>query len=88
MDAGQVKSGQNPEDTFNKMLQHVARVTPQIADSITGTYKSVHSLMAAFERGGPDILEDFPVQPPHTKFPYSLMVGFWVSLLLFWLFGS
>lgn len=63
MDAGQVKSGQNPEDTFNKMLQHVARVTPQIADSITGTYKSVHSLMTAFERGGPDILEDFPVPP-------------------------
>jgi hypothetical protein len=69
MDAGQVKSGQNPEDTFNKMLQHVARVTPQIADSITGTYKSVHSLMAAFERGGPDILEDFPV--PNLPHPNS-----------------
>jgi hypothetical protein len=72
MDAGQVKSGQNPEDTFNKMLQHVARVTPQIADSITGTYKSVHSLMAAFERGGPDILEDFPV----PNFPPSAPFGF------------
>jgi crossover junction endonuclease EME1 len=71
MDAGQVKSGQNPEDTFNKMLQQVARVTPQIADSITGTYKSVHSLMAAFERGGPDILEDFPV----PNFPPSAPLG-------------
>lgn len=64
MDAGQVKSGNGPEDTFNKMLQHVQRVTPQIADSIAGTYKSAHALMAAFARGGPEILEDFPVRPP------------------------
>ena len=61
MEAGQIKSGTGPEDTFHKMLQQVYRVTPQVADSITARYKSVHALIRGFQQGGPSILEDLPV---------------------------
>ena len=64
MEKGQVKSGTNAADTFHKMLQHVARVTPHIADAITARYKSVHSLIEGFRQGGPYILEDLDVGPP------------------------
>jgi len=61
MESGQIKSGQTVEDTFHKMLQHVFRLTPQAADSITAEYKSVSSLIRGFRTGGPYILEDMPV---------------------------
>ena len=61
MESGQIKSGSTPEDTFLKMLQQVHRVTPQAADTIAGTYKSVHRLIRAFQQGGPEILEDLVV---------------------------
>ena len=61
MESGQIKSGSNVEDTYHKMLQQVHRVTPQIADIITGTYKSVHALICAFQRGGPTVLEGLQV---------------------------
>lgn len=62
MDVGQIKSGTGVEDTFHKMLQQVHRVTPHVADSIASTYGSVHDLIRGFQRGGPYILEDLPVQ--------------------------
>jgi crossover junction endonuclease EME1 len=61
METGQIKSGSNVEDSYHKMLQQIYRVTPQIADTITGTYKSVYALITAFQRGGPSILEGLQV---------------------------
>jgi len=66
MEKGQIKSGTGVEDTFHKMLQQVQRVTPQVADAITGVYPSIHALIRAFKMGGTDILEDIPVS--HTSF--------------------
>ena len=63
MEVGQIKSGANVEDTYHKMLQQVHRVTPQIADTITGTYKSVYALISAFKRDGPSVLEGLQVDP-------------------------
>lgn len=61
MESGQIKSGSTIEETYRKMLQQVHRVTPQIADTIAGTYKTVHALIRAFQRNGPDVLEDLQV---------------------------
>jgi crossover junction endonuclease EME1 len=61
MEVGQVKSGTGAEDTFHKMLQHVRGVTPQVADSIVATFKSVPVLIRSFERGGSDILQHLSV---------------------------
>lgn len=61
MEKGQIKSGTGVEDTFHKMLQQVYRVTPQVADSITGVYPTIHDLVRGFKTGGTDILEDIPV---------------------------
>jgi crossover junction endonuclease EME1 len=62
MEKGQFKSGSDVQDTFSKMLQQITRVTPQVADSITGVYRSVHALVRAFQNGGPNILEDLEVR--------------------------
>lgn len=61
MESGQIKSGNGVEDTFQKMLQHIQRVTPGVADAITARYKSVSALIRGFQQGGPNILEDLPV---------------------------
>lgn len=61
MESGQVKTGENPEDTFVKMLQEVNRITPSIAYGIAAEYPSVTKLVKAFEgRGssGKDILQN------------------------------
>jgi crossover junction endonuclease EME1 len=61
MEGGQVKSGATTEEMFSKMLQQVHRVTPQVADTIMGTHKSVSALVRAFQQGGPHVLEDLVV---------------------------
>ena len=63
MESGQIKSGTGPEDTFHKMLQHINRVTPAVADAITARYKSVSALTRAFQQGGESILARLPVFP-------------------------
>ena len=74
MEAGQIKSGQTVEDTFHKMLQHIFRVTPQAADSITADYKSVSALIRGFQRGGPYILEDLPVSVTPAFLPSPVVL--------------
>jgi crossover junction endonuclease EME1 len=61
MEGGQFKSASTPEEIFLKMLQQVHRVTPQIAEAITGKYKSVDSIVKAFRADGPLILADLVV---------------------------
>ncbi|MCJ1335284.1 hypothetical protein MMC09_000552 [Bachmanniomyces sp. S44760] len=58
MDVGQVKTGENKDDTYIKMLQEVVRVTAPIAYGIYAQYPSVTSLVKGFERIGPTALEN------------------------------
>ena len=62
MESGQVKTGEDKEDTFIKMLQEVVRVTPSIAFGIASEYPSVMRLVEAFRRKGPLILEHLHVR--------------------------
>ena len=61
MESGQVKTGEDKDDTFVKMLQEVVRVTPSIAYGIASEYPNVISLVEAFRRHGPNVLEDLQV---------------------------
>jgi hypothetical protein len=63
MEGGQFKSGSTPDEIVSRMLQQVNRVTPQVADTVMGTYKSIHALVHAFRAGGPEILADLQVLP-------------------------
>ena len=61
MESGQVKTGEDKEDTFIKMLQEIVRVTPPIAFGIASEYPSVVKLVEAFRKHGPLVLEDLQV---------------------------
>ncbi|KAI9928140.1 hypothetical protein ASPWEDRAFT_50588 [Aspergillus wentii DTO 134E9] len=58
MDVGQVKCGDDKEDTFIKMLQEVNRVTASMAYGIIPKYPSVTDLVKAMRTHGPGMLED------------------------------
>ena len=62
MDVGQVKTGEDKDDTYVKMLQQVVRVTLPIAYGIASRYPSVVSLVEAFRKNGPLVLEDLKVR--------------------------
>ena len=61
MESGQVKTGEDKDDTFVKMLQEVVRITPSIAYGVASEYPSVVLLVKAFRKQGPNILEDLQV---------------------------
>ena len=58
MDSGQVKTGDNAEDTFVKMLQEVSRVTLSMALGIVDQHKTVRKLVKGFDKHGNLLLED------------------------------
>ena len=71
MESGQVKTGDDKDDTFIKMLQEVVRVTPPIAYGIASEYPSVVALVKAFRKHGPLVLEDLQVRfilPTQTSY--------------------
>ena len=61
MDVGQVKTGDDKEDTYVKMLQEIVRVTAPIAYGIAAQYPSVVDLVQGFRSEGPTALEDLKV---------------------------
>lgn len=61
MESGQVKTGEDKDDTFVKMLQEIVRVTPPIAYGIASEYPTVIALVTAFRKHGPNVLEDLQV---------------------------
>ena len=61
METGQVKTGEDKNDTYLRMLQEVVRITAPIAHSIVADYPSVTSLIAGMRRHGPSVLEDIQV---------------------------
>jgi crossover junction endonuclease EME1 len=58
MDVGQVKTGDDAQDTYVKMLQEVQRVTPAMAYGIANLYPHVRELVKAFKEEGQLVLED------------------------------
>lgn len=63
MESGQIKTGEDKEDTFIKMLQEVVRVTAPVAYGIASDYPSVVSLVNVMRRHGPSSLENIEVCP-------------------------
>ena len=61
MESGQIKTGEDKQDTFVKMLQEVVRVTAPVAYGIAADYPSVMSLVKTMRRHGPSCLEDIEV---------------------------
>lgn len=61
METGQIKTGDDKQDTYIKMLQEVVRVTAPVAYGIASDYPSVMSLVQAMRRHGPSCLENIEV---------------------------
>jgi crossover junction endonuclease EME1 len=62
METGQVKTGENKDDTYVRMLQEVVRITAPIAYGIAQEYPSVVELVEGFQKHGPLALEDIKVR--------------------------
>ena len=62
IESGQIKTGDDNEDTYAKMLQEVARVTLPIAYGIALKYPNVLKLVESFEKHGPTALENLQVR--------------------------
>ncbi|KIX00043.1 uncharacterized protein Z518_10970 [Rhinocladiella mackenziei CBS 650.93] len=58
MDSGQVRAGDDAQDTFVKMLQEIQRVTPSMAYGIVNQWNTVRKLINGFDQHGNLLLED------------------------------
>lgn len=58
MDNGQVRTGEDKEDTYVKMLQEIVRVTLPVAYGVVAKYPTVVGLVRAMRQHGPLLLED------------------------------
>lgn len=57
MESGQVKTGEDKDDTYVRMLQEIVRVTAPIAYGVAGEFGTVSELVKGLEGGGPLRLE-------------------------------
>lgn len=57
MDSGQVKTGENTQDTYVRMLQEIFRVTAPIAYGVASEFSTVTKLVEGLEARGPNALE-------------------------------
>ena len=57
MESGQVRTGEDVNDTYIRMLQEIARVTAPIAYGVKAEFGSVSKLVQGLESGGPSRLE-------------------------------
>ncbi|KAM3507156.1 hypothetical protein MY10362_001956 [Beauveria mimosiformis] len=57
MDSGQVRTGENTQDTYVRMLQEIFRVTAPIAYGVASEFGSVTKLVEGLEARGPNALE-------------------------------
>ena len=57
MESGQVRTGDDADDTYVRMLQEVARVTQPVAYGVAAEFGSVTKLVKGLEEGGPGRLE-------------------------------
>jgi crossover junction endonuclease EME1 len=73
MESGQVKTGDDADDTFVKMLQEVSRVTVPMAYGIATKCPNIMSLARGLNGHGPLALEDVRVRPQSLKFEALLI---------------
>lgn len=57
MESGQVRTGDDPLDTYARMLQEIVRVTAPMAHGIAAEFPTVAGLVRGLEGGGPLVLE-------------------------------
>ncbi|KAJ6785170.1 hypothetical protein PWT90_01581 [Aphanocladium album] len=57
MDSGQVKTGENTQDTYVRMLQEIFRVTAPIAYGVASEFSTVTKLVEGLQAHGPNALE-------------------------------
>ena len=71
MEAGQVASGKNNDDTYLKILKQLNRITDKEAHGIASRYPNIVSLINAFKTQGPLALENIPVSrdPTASRLP-------------------
>ena len=66
MDVGQVKTGDDVEDTYIKMLQEIMRVTAPVAHGIAAEYPHVQALTKALTNSGAAAVQDLKVRREHA----------------------
>jgi len=79
MDVGQVKTGDDKEDTYVKMLQEIVRVTAPIAYGVAAEYPNVVDLIKGLKQRGPTALEDLKV---NASLPFYLSAGMLTALIV------
>ena len=62
MDSGQVKTGDDKDDTYIKMLQEINMITVSMAHGIAAKYPNLSKLLEGFKDHGPLALEDVRVR--------------------------
>ncbi|TVY46268.1 Crossover junction endonuclease [Lachnellula occidentalis] len=58
MESGQVKSGEDANDTYSRMLQEIIRITAPVAYGIMAEYPSAQKLVKGLKDNGPLALEE------------------------------
>ncbi|KAG5934096.1 hypothetical protein E4U59_006424 [Claviceps monticola] len=58
MESGQVRTGDDAQSTYLRMLQEIVRITGPIAHGVAGVFKTVTELVHGLEEGGPEILAE------------------------------
>ncbi len=53
-----MKTGENPTDTYVKMLQEMTRITQPVAWGIVAEYPTVQKLVKGLEENGPSALAE------------------------------
>ena len=74
MDSGQVKTGDDADDTYIKMLQEVNMITVSMAHGIAAKYSNVSKLLKGFKDHGPLVLEDVRVRQSPSSGSESHMI--------------
>ncbi|MCJ1245482.1 hypothetical protein MMC30_002686 [Trapelia coarctata] len=88
IDVGQVKTGDDKDDTYIKMLQQIVRVTPAVASGVAAKYPDVVNLVKGMRKHGPCALEDLEKNANRNGAATSGRVGQALSRRLYKVFMS
>ncbi|ROT35122.1 hypothetical protein SODALDRAFT_346636 [Sodiomyces alkalinus F11] len=86
METGQVRTGEDAQDTYAKLLQEIVRVTAPIAYGIAAEYGTVGRLVKGLEERGPLALEACPRSNNREGAPSDRTVGQAISRRIYKVF--
>lgn len=86
MESGQVKTGDDTQDTYVRMLQEIFRITAPIAYGVAAEYSSVTKLIEGLENGGPNTLAGLHKSANRDGASSDRMIGQAVSRRLYKVF--